>query len=322
MDELTIPRKRGGSVFAIVMAVFTIPGLAVITFGISIVAGGSANGYLFIVTGSVLTLIFGAGLVSAIQQVRSPGLRLDADGFELDGRLSRWADVSDLYFVPGKGESSVDRVCVVYVAGVKRRRAVNDIPVDSFDTGGPALEDILRSWWRGDRSVGRPVERAYTEPELVLAPDRSDSRGALVIAVPLFVLVVAAGPGLLLYALLVDHEQPTMWNVVLGTFAWLAVSVFFGASVHFLRQGLQSPSLILHRNGFEYGEHAWAWSDITAVEPFEDRVRVVFRPRRSPSSAPSRLPFRRDGFKTAGRPVDDILREWLDRYVTDRDDVS
>lgn len=322
MDELVVPYTRGARVITIVMAVFTVPGLAVITFGISIVAGGSANGYLFVVVGSVLTLIFGAGLVASARALRSPGLRLTADGFEVDGRVSRWADVSDLYFVPGKGESSVDRVCVEYVAGVKRRRAVNDIPVDSFDTGGPALEDILRSWWRGDRSVGRPVERAYTEPELVLEPDERDNRLAFAIVSALFMLSVVAGPGLLLYSVFVEHAHPEAWGVVLGTVLWLAVVTFLGVGVHWLRQGLHSPALELHHKGFEYGQHSWTWRDIKAVEPFEDRVRVVFLARHSPSSAPSRLPFRRDGFKTAGRPVDDILREWLDRYVTDQDDAS
>lgn len=322
MDELTIPRKRGGSVFAIVMAVFTVPGLAVITFGITMIAGGSPNGYLFIGIGGVLTLIFGGGLVATIREIRSPGLRLDADGFRLDGRVSRWEDVADIYFVPGKGEHSVDAVKLVYVDGVNPRRAVKDIAVDSFETGGPALEDIMRRWWRGDRSAGWQVERTHTEPELVLAPNRNDSRGALIAVVPMFVLAVIGGPGLFLYAILVDHERPTVWDLVLGSLIWLAISVFFGAGALFLRRDLQSPSLLLHHNGFEYGDHSWMWRDIRAVEPFEDRVRVVFRSRRSLSAAPSRLPFRRDGFKTAGRPVDDILREWLDRYMTDQNDAT
>lgn len=39
MDELVVPYTRGARVITIVMAVCTVPGLAVITFGISIVAG-------------------------------------------------------------------------------------------------------------------------------------------------------------------------------------------------------------------------------------------------------------------------------------------
>ena len=100
-----------------------------------------------------------------MRELRSPGLRLTTDGYELNGRMRAWTDVEGFQLTNGVGLGPTTHILVKYAHGAqlspaeKRSKALGRlgfyygpayIARGSFNAGGPPLERILRQWWRGD----------------------------------------------------------------------------------------------------------------------------------------------------------------------------
>ena len=197
-----------------------------------------------------------------------------------------------------------------------------NIGMNVFDTGGMPLQEILRRWKAGDRTAGGPAEAkprnevTRADPQLVIPLRRGPIIAALVTALPMFLLFAIGGP--VLAILEVEHHSVWVW--IASVVVWLLLTAFLGGSVYGPAMELRDPGLILHGNGFEFQKHLWAWSDIEDVRPTENGaafgLRAVFRPDRPLPSVPAVLPFQSNSFATDGRPIEEILREWLQRYTT------
>jgi hypothetical protein len=174
-----------------------------------------------------------------------------------------------------------------------------------------------------DRQPTTDSERA--EPLLEIARKRRDTIGGLVFTVPLFLGFAIGGPVLAL----LETEHHSFWGWIAGIAIWLLCTAFFAAGVYGLIEDLRKPGLILHANGFEFEKQAWAWADIEDIRPAQGGadgnaplgLRAVFRPDRPLPPAPADLPFQARSFQTGGPPIDEVLREWLQRYRIDGRDA-
>lgn len=341
MDELVIPVNRANGVFGMVATTpFLLAGLAMVVGGFITASGGEDGGYVAALVGVLATLVFGYAWVRSLRTVRAPGrIRLTPDGFELYQHSFAWTDVEDFQTVRIGGDSPVTFVKVLWAPSAKQHPAIRRsaklekfgqstapsyLQVDVFDTGGPPLQEILRRWKVGDRTAGRPVEVTSepepTEPKLVIPRTRRGDVRALGIAGALFIGCAVGGPVLLL---LEDEPHPRWWWVA-GVASWLLLTAFFGVGVWYLVRDLRDPGLRLHDDGFEYQKHRWNWVDIEDIQPAQGGsdgnapfgVRAQFRADRPLPSAPADLPFYLDSFQTGGTSIDQILREWLQRYRT------
>ena len=357
VDELVIPAGRGNRVLGTVLITpFVVGGLAAIIVGITYIGGDGTDhdfGYVLVVLGGIMMLVFGAALVSHLRSLLSPGLRLTTEGFDLPKYSFAWSDVEDFQFVHG-GEGVGDHLRVLYTNGAEQRGPVRRsavlaklgqrtaplyIGLADFDTGGQPLQDIMRRWKNGDRTAGRPTESrpdrvtpasGRTEPELVIPVWRSERIAPVAGSVAFFVVSAAAGPALLGYALLVDHQHPVIWQVIAGIAAWLLVTTFLGGAVYLSLGELRKPGLILYDDRFEYEKHTWWWADIADIRPATGGsdgnaahgLRAVYRSGISLPSAPADLPFSMAALDTGGRPLEVIMRDWLQRYGTQRRDVD
>jgi hypothetical protein len=169
--ELIIPpARRTGIIRVVLQGGFVAFGLAMVCpFVIGVVnalhrrphvdLGGFA---IMAVMGVFMVLLFGAVLVQEVRALRSAGLRLTADGYEIDGRWRAWTDVAEFKLV---GQAYFTSYIVVkYVPGttLSRSEKVSEalrrlghfpptyIARSRFDTGGRPLERILRHWWLAD----------------------------------------------------------------------------------------------------------------------------------------------------------------------------
>jgi hypothetical protein len=153
---------------------------------------------------------------------------------------------------------------------------------------------------------------------VIAAGDTKDANGGyvLVITVVLFVGFAVGGP--VLAHLKTAHHS--LWEWIGSVAVWLLLTAFFAAGGYYLVRELRQPGLILHAGGFEFEKQTWAWIDIEDIRPADGSegggLRTVFRPDRPLPAAPAELPFQPYAFATEGRPVDAILREWLQRYRT------
>lgn len=119
---------------------------------------------------------------------------------------------------------------------------------------------------------------------------------------------------------LLETEHHSLWGWIAGIAIWLLCTAFFAAGVYGLIEDLRKPGLILHANGFEFEKQPWA--DIEDIRPAQGGadgnaplgLRAVFRPDRPLPPAPAALPFQARSFQTGGPPIDEFLREWLQRY--------
>jgi len=344
VDELVIPAGRGHRVLGTVLITpFVVGGLAAVIVGITFIGGEGEDhdfGYVLVASGGIMMLVFGAALVFNLRSPRSPGLRLTTEGFDLPKHSFAWSDVEDFQFVHG-GEGMGDHLRVVYTNGAEQRRPVRRsavldrlgqytaplyIRLADFDTDGQPLQDIMRRWKNGDRSAGRPAEprtdrmtpgSGRTEPELVIPVRRSERIAPFVGSVVFFVVSLIAGPALLIYALLADHEHPGIWQVIAGIAAWLLVTTFFGGAVYLSLGEMRKPGLILYDDRFEYENHTWWWTDIADIRPAAGGsdgnaahgLRAVYNFDISLPSAPADLPFSVAALDTGGRPLARIMRE-------------
>jgi hypothetical protein len=122
--------------------------------------------------GTLVALLFGAVLVQEVRALRSPGLRLTTDGYEVNGRRRAWADVAEIQLVGTAYFTS--HIVVKYVPGTQLSRGekVSEalrwlgyfpptyIARSRFNTGGQPLERILRQWWLAD---GYPAASAVRD---------------------------------------------------------------------------------------------------------------------------------------------------------------
>jgi hypothetical protein len=130
--------------------------------------GGDALPAVF---GGLLALLFGIVLVQEVRVLRSPGLRLTAEGYELNGHMRAWSDVEGFELV-GTTSRMKTHILVRYAHGAHLSRgekvsvalgrlgyfsAPAYIPRGSFTVGGQPLERILRQWWRGDGDAAGPT---------------------------------------------------------------------------------------------------------------------------------------------------------------------
>ena len=95
-------------------------------------------------------------------------------------------------------------------------------------------------------------------------------------------------------------------------------------------RSLRSRRLRLDGTGFELGAERWAWNDLSAVERVEQwdgedrviRISVRYRPGCSAGATSSVTPINPLDFDTGGRPLEDILRDWLQRCGTRQHDAA
>ena len=122
-----IPAGRGHRVLGTVLITpFVVGGLAAVIVGITFIGGEGKDhdfGYVLVASGGIMMLVFGAALVSNLRSLRSPGLRLTTEGFDLPKHSFAWSDVEDFQFVHG-GEGMGDHLRVVYTNGAEQRRPV------------------------------------------------------------------------------------------------------------------------------------------------------------------------------------------------------
>ena len=131
-------------------------------------------------------------------------------------------------------------------------------------------------------------------------------------SVAFFVVSLIAGPALLIYALLADHEHPGIWQVIAGIAAWLLVTTFLGGAVYLSLGEMRKPGLILYDDRFEYENHTWWWTDIADIRPAAGGsdgnaahgLRAVYNFDISLPSAPADLPFSVAALDTGGRPLE------------------
>jgi hypothetical protein len=140
----------------------------------------------------------------------------------------------------------------------------------------------------------------------------------------LFLAFAVGGPVLAL----LETEHHGLWGWIGAIAIWLLCTAFLGVGVYDPLMELRAPGLILHANGFEFDEQTWSWSDIEDIRPAQGGsdgnaplgLRAVYRSDRPLPPAPADLPFHARSFATEGRTIDEILREWLQRYDTRQDD--
>lgn len=136
MDELLIPLKRSRRIRGVLgPLVLLLLGPVGVAVGLPAAHARNPNPPAFtgvmigfaVVLGLVVLVVGGLLTWTVYQRVRiarSPGIRLDDNGFEFMGRAWRWADVDDV----------TDAISVLPVK-----------PTD-FDTGGQPLDEVLRNW--------------------------------------------------------------------------------------------------------------------------------------------------------------------------------
>ncbi len=178
-----IPRAALGCGFILLGLAVTLLGLTGVWLGVTEVAdvmrhGRDANlgdvalflggGVFFAGVGVFVALLFVIVLVQEVQVLRSTGLRLTTDGYELNGRMRAWNDVEGFQLV-GQAYGTT-HILVRYAGGAHLSRgeelsaalgvvgyfAPAYIARGRYNTGGQPLERILRQWWRGDGDVAVP----------------------------------------------------------------------------------------------------------------------------------------------------------------------
>ncbi|WP_164478657.1 hypothetical protein [Mycolicibacterium stellerae] len=346
MDELVIPAARGDGVFrAAVTGCFVVIGLSVAVGGVVVATsnGGSAGGYALVAIGVLVTAVFAVPLAQTIGSLTGR-LRLTSNGFEINKHTLVWSDIEGFDTVGGAETGAVSHLRVRCRADTKQSRALRAssalgrlgyytapayIPVGAFDTGGAPLLDILRSWQHGDFTAGlraadppaaQPVRRRKrTGDEVVLARKRAAPAFNAAVAVVFFVSIAVGLP-----ATLADDEgDVALWLVIPLTVLWLLLSAVTGIWLYFAVRELFSPGLILHDDGFELDGKVWPWADIegfqTMLVPDGDghnvvRLGVVYRAEAATGSSRAELPFSPSDFKTDGQPLEQILRERLQRH--------
>ncbi len=114
--------------------------------------------------------------------------------------------------------------------------------------------------------------------------------------------------------------------------AWLIFGIAFnmlfvigaGMMAYNDLRSLRSRRLRLDSTGFELGADRWAWKDLSAIDRLERwdgedrivRISLRFRPGCSEGATSSVTPINPPDFDTGGRPLEDIMRDWLQRYGT------
>ena len=117
--------------------------------------------------------------------------------------------------------------------------------------------------------------------------------------------------------------------VILGIVFNLLFVVGAGMLAYNDLRSLRSRRLRLDSTGFELGTDRWAWNDLSAVERVEQwdgedriiRISVRYRPGCAAGATSGVTPINPPDFDTGGRPLEDILREWLQRYGTRQQDT-
>jgi hypothetical protein len=348
MDELVIPAARGDAVFRVaVTGCFVMIGLSVAVGGVvaATANGGSAGGYLLMAIGILVTAVLGVPLAQTIGSLTGP-LRLTSNGFEINKHTYAWSDIEGFDAVGGTETGTVSHLRLRCRADTKQSRALRAssalgrlgyytapayIPAGAFDTGGVPLLDILRSWQHGDFTAGRraaepptaqPVRRRRrTGNETVLPRKRAALAFSAAIALVYFLSIVVGLPGII-----TDGElDPPLWLLFASAIVWLLLSAVTGVWLYIAVRALFSRGLILDDDGFELDGKVWSWADIegfqTMLVPDSDgynvvRLGVVYRAGAATGSSPAALPFSPSDFKTDGQPLEQILRQWLQRHRT------
>jgi hypothetical protein len=182
--------------------------------------------------------------------------------------------------------------------------------------------DILRDWQRGNHNVGRPALPRPVAAQVLdsagelLIPVKPGERVAPVIGtVAAFVILAVGLPWMLL-----DTDDPELGAVIFMGALWLLLTAATGFGIFLSVRALRSPGLRLHEGGFEFGEMSWGWADIYGFETClvradngsrTTRLQLIVRPS---SSISPELPFQPRDFSTSGDRLEDILRDWFQRY--------
>jgi hypothetical protein len=310
----------------IVCGCFVVFGVAIVIAGLTMEppsSGEASGGPLLAGMGALLVLLFGFVCVQGIRTMRSTGLRLTVDGFQLNNATYAWSDVEDFRVVgDGDGDTHVrvgftsdaakhSRTVRVSVTLGRLRYYTTPayLSLTSFDTGGVRLVHILRSWQHGHRSVGPParpsvaddvttVARRRRGPDDLVIPAKRDGRLFNTGMAVFFFVVITFG---LPIGILSGAKTPQLWLLIAVGVLWAMLSAITGYVAFDRLRNLRSARLIVHDNGFEFGGQKWAWADIEYVRLAE-------------------LPFDRDDFSDDGPPVDQILRDRLQRYRYRQDD--
>lgn len=162
VDELMIPiaRRRWWVAVVLIGALALIP-LGMMTFAVWHALTSAQPSVVMIVglttLGLPLGVVTGGMLASALRTLRSPGLRLCAEGFELNGGWLAWTDVQEFRPVADGETGHITHITAVCRPGrvskynaVRRalglRAAPTRLYLNAFDTGDVALVDILRRW--------------------------------------------------------------------------------------------------------------------------------------------------------------------------------
>lgn len=172
---------------------------------------------------------------------------------------------------------------------------------------------------RTSRRLAAPRPEAPPPRESLEIPLKRGPRIFIAIAAVGFFAVVVVG----IPWTIADADNPEVWLVIVLGLIWLVITAATGYAAYAAVKALWSRGLLLTDNGFTFDSHTWAWADIedfktTLIRDNEGnktmQLRAVYRQDRPIASAPAALPFGLTDFKTDGRRIADILREWLQRY--------
>lgn len=155
---------------------------------------------------------------------------------------------------------------------------------------------------------------------------RSRQVGNLVIGFAFF-LLGPVGVAVGLTTAYLSNPDPPDWDAslivlsVLAGFLVLGLGAVCAWLVHDSARALRSPGIVLHANGFDVRGRSWAWADLESVGLVERDAEdggsylvVDLRPEPTTDAKTVRLSIDPEDFDTAGRPLDEILREWMHRH--------
>lgn len=299
-----------------------------VTAGFCVLAAGTSA--FFSLVALVVTVILIWVLIATAVILRAKTLTVTAEGFELAGITTSWADVAGFDVDVDRGVIEVryaptaPRTIRRQVSGALRCAYVIVSPTyireTQFDAGGHPLVDVLRDGWRRyhdpDDDIPTELDDALREPTdspaRMIIPLRR-RRAAWAVAAcgaTIVALTVAAVSSVLVRA----PQDGSLGQLILGIVwivFWLSFLAPMTALFISLLRRLRSGGIQLDGEGFQAGKYRWAWADLESIEP---GINVVYRRDCIDISAPSQTGINPKSYGAGGESVLEILREWQHLY--------